>query len=365
MSNEEFNTLEDLVFSHSFRNWVLKGETPEAEFWTNWTARNPDKAAIVNHAKAIIYALQLNLRPLSADTVDAEVARVLQKLRDGRLNPVREIPLRPGLLGRRPARGWTIAAAIAGICIIAWSLRFYLHHRQEDLYHSFVAGSPAKPIRFQTADTGGARLLTLPDGSTVRLTHGGKLFFPDGLVTASHHREVYLEGQAFFDIAHNPSLPFYVYTHSVITKVLGTSFTINTGAAGKKTIVSVVTGKVSVYRKTDLSDGVILTPNQQITWNPDDGRIDKSLADQPRQLAGATDTTLTFNATPISTVFRRLQNCYGIPILYDENAVAGCSLSVTMGNEPFYEKLNIICKAIDASYESIDGNIVITAKGCK
>jgi transmembrane sensor len=33
-----------------------------------------------------------------------------------------------------------------------------------------------------------------------------------------------------------------------------------------------------------------------------------------------------------------------------------------MGNESFYEKLNIICKAINASYEAIDGNIVLTLK---
>jgi transmembrane sensor len=36
-----------------------------------------------------------------------------------------------------------------------------------------------------------------------------------------------------------------------------------------------------------------------------------------------------------------------------------------MGNESFYDKLNIICKAINGSYEEIDGNIVVTAPGCK
>ena len=56
---------------------------------------------------------------------------------------------------------------------------------------------------------------------------------------------------------------------------------------------------------------------------------------------------------------------YGITILYDEESISGCSLSVTMGNEPFYEKLNIICKAIGATYESIDGQIVVTTRGCK
>ena len=364
MANEEYNTLEDLVFSHSFRNWVLKGDTPEADFWSNWVARNPEKTGMVNHAKAIIFALQLNLRPLSDDAVDTEVRKVLQKLKDGRLNLIREIPFRPGILGRRPARAWTIAAAIAGIFILVWSVRIFFPRPQEKFYQSFLAATTTKPVRRQTGDADSTKNLTLPDGSTVRLTRGSKLSFPDGLLTANHRREVFLEGEAFFNITHDASAPFYVYTRSVITKVLGTSFTVKTTAEAR-TIVAVTSGKVSVYRKIDLSDGVILTPNQQITYTPGADRLDRSITDQPRPLAGLADTTLAFNATPMATVFRRLQTLYGISILFDEETVTGCSLSVTMGKESFYEKLNIICKAIDASWEAIDGNIVITAPGCK
>ena len=130
MPNEEYNTLEDLVFSRTFRDWVLKGDTPEADFWANWVAQNPDRQNLVNHARAVIYALQLNLKPLSGDSVDAEVRKTLQKMKDGRLSPVREIPFRPGLLNVRPARAWAIAATLAAIfiiLIIAWALRLYLH----------------------------------------------------------------------------------------------------------------------------------------------------------------------------------------------------------------------------------------------
>ncbi len=67
----------------------------------------------------------------------------------------------------------------------------------------------------------------------------------------------------------------------------------------------------------------------------------------------------------MSQVFKILQEAYEIPIVYDEEALSGCSLSATMGNESFYEKLNVICKAVNASYEMIDGNIIITAGGCK
>jgi transmembrane sensor len=358
MGNELYNSLEDLVFSRSFRNWVLNDNTPETDFWSGWLAENPDRQEMVNQAKAIIYALQLNLRPLSEETVEREIGKVLRKVHEGHFS----LPAEPSRRPRRITRVWRIAAVVAVVAIGAWSLRVYWTHR--DVLHTFLADHKTSPVVQKMGNADSTHTLTLPDGSTVMLTPGSRLYYPEKLLTSGHRREVYLDGGAFFDIAHNAAYPFYVYTHSVLTKVLGTSFRISPGT-GARTIITVASGKISVYRNTDLSDGVILTPNQRITYDPTRDRLDRSIADEPQRLAGNADTTLVFNGTPLATVFHRLQSLYGITILYDEEAVSGCSLSVTMGNEPFYEKLNIICKAIDATYESIDGQIVITTRGCK
>ena len=364
MGKDEYNTLEDLVFSRSFRNWILNGDTPEAGFWTSWQESHPDKLELINHAKAIIYALQLHLQPLSDEAVDTQIKKVLEKLQDGRIGLPREISPRPTQRTRRTSRAWTLAAAFAGCCILAWTLQFYFNHKQQDSFHSFLTGNPSKPIRQQTGNGRSTNTLTLPDGSTVRLDPGSKLYYPDGLLT-NGHREVFLEGTAFFDITRNATHPFYVYTNALITKVLGTSFRITTTGTNARTIVTVATGKVSVYHKSDLSDGIILTPNQQVAYNPVDARLDRSIADQPVKLIAVNDTDLVFNYTPLPTVFHRLQALYGIPILYDEETMATCSLTVTMGDGSFYDRLNLICKAIGASYEAIDGTIVITGKNCK
>jgi hypothetical protein len=60
-----------------------------------------------------------------------------------------------------------------------------------------------------------------------------------------------------------------------------------------------------------------------------------------------------------------LQAAYGIPVLIDEEVLTTCTISASLGNEPFYEKLRIICKIINATYEVIDGTVVINTKGCK
>lgn len=152
MTNEQYNSVEDLVFSRSFRNWVLKGDCPEAGFWSDWTARNPDKTSLVDQARAVIAALELNLKPLSAAAIEAEREKVLRKLKDNRFNGVREIPFRPGLRSSRPARAWAIAALLAALFILSWALQLYLHrqhHPAPPTYHGSTPGLPSpgdKPV---------------------------------------------------------------------------------------------------------------------------------------------------------------------------------------------------------------------------
>ena len=226
MGNEQYATLEDLVFSRSFRHWVLDENTPDADFWTDWQSRNPDKRELIEQAKAIIYALQLNIRPLAEETIETEIGRVLEKLHEGRFGLPQEQPSRLPI-ARRLARSWTIAAIVAGIALFAWGLRLYWHRTHEDVLHSFLADHNSTPIVKRAGNADSTRAITLPDGSTVRLSPGSRLYYPDKLLTSTRRREVYLDGGAFFDIAHNAAYPFYVYTHSIVTKVLGTSFSIS------------------------------------------------------------------------------------------------------------------------------------------
>src|SRR5258708_1407288 len=91
MGNFEYNSMEELVFSRSFRNWVLDKDSPEADFWENWITRHPERREMVHYAKAVIYALQLHLKKLSDEEIDTEVGNALQRLKDA----AREIPGTP------------------------------------------------------------------------------------------------------------------------------------------------------------------------------------------------------------------------------------------------------------------------------
>jgi ferric-dicitrate binding protein FerR (iron transport regulator) len=368
----EFNSMEDLVFSRSFRNWVLNKESPERSFWENWIERNPDKAEMVKYAKAAIYALDLNTTMLSEDGIDEEVRKALIRLREA----PRYIPLE-GLEGRewrwgvkvRLPRVLVVAVLVAAIG--AGGFCYYRAHSHRDALQLFLAGHKSVPE--QAADAVADHTFNLPDESLVRLGKNGKLYFSKEWVPDRSPREVFLEGEAYFDIRKNAAAPFYVYTGQVIIRVLGTSFVVHSFPGDVRTIVTDVTGAVSVYRREDFSmrsagrnapAGIILTPNQEVVYDRGEDRLHKTLAEMPAPLGKRQDSLLVFQRTPLRQVLGRLQELYGIPIRFDGEAMDTCLLTVTMANKSFYEKLDIICKAIGGAYEVMDGNIVVTAAGC-
>ena len=94
-----------------------------------------------------------------------------------------------------------------------------------------------------------AKKLTLEDGSQVTLQPKSKLSYPEHF--NADKREVYLTGEAFFEVEKNPQKPFFVYSGKVTTKVLGTSFYVKNLDGIKKIEVEVVSGRVSVYDKEE------------------------------------------------------------------------------------------------------------------
>ena len=97
------------------------------------------------------------------------------------------------------------------------------------------------------------QVLHLPDGSTVIISAGSKLNYSSSFGDI-RKREVYLEGQAYFDISHNASKPFIVHTGKIETTVLGTAFDIKAWPANADVIVTVIRGKVCLLYTSDAAD---------------------------------------------------------------------------------------------------------------
>ena len=104
--------------------------------------------------------------------------------------------------------------------------------------------------------------ILLPDGSNVWLNSGSKLTFNKNFETGL--REVYLNGEAFFDVIKDPKRPFIIHTNKIDVKVLGTSFNVKAYDNDKTVETSLIKGSLKVSLRKDPSNTYLLKPNQKL-----------------------------------------------------------------------------------------------------
>jgi len=132
------------------------------------------------------------------------------------------------------------------------------------LIQTITPNHPTHTEIVEISDPSGVRSkITLPDGSTIVLQEGIKLDLAANFLNGKT-REVTFEGEAFFDIAHNPNKPFIIHTGKVKTTALGTSFSIKAQPGEASITVSVVEGKVKVQDGEKLL--AVLEANQQFIY---------------------------------------------------------------------------------------------------
>ncbi len=136
--------------------------------------------------------------------------------------------------------------------------------------------------------------MALEDGSRVTLDPGSNWVILHIFVTAGGRYS--FRAKAFFDIAKDPSKPFFVYANELVTKVLGTSFTVSY-ANEQNVSVAVKTGKVAVFSREDTDaiekqnsrelTGVVIEPNQQVVFARKTVKITKGIVPEPEVVAEA------------------------------------------------------------------------------
>lgn len=267
---------------------------------------------------------------------------------------------------------WRVAAAI--LLLVATGAVLYFTQQAFTPAEESVAiknfGRKYRGIELIENKTTIARLVKLADGSEVTLEPGSELRVAN--IFTNNKREVYLTGEAFFHVKRDTLRPFLVYANEVITKVLGTSFTVKAYKGAKQTTVAVMTGKVSVstnpevIQKKHTTQEVILTPNQEAVYNRAINKVTKKLVDVPRiVLEKPTLFEMKYEATPVGKIFEVLEENYGVAIQYDEKILSECFLTTSMSDEGLYQRIEIICKAIGAEYTIQDTTITVTGKGCQ
>ncbi len=191
------------------------------------------------------------------------------------------------------------------------------------------------------------RLLRLPDGSTVIISAGSKLDYPstfEGLAK----REVYLEGQAYFDIKHNPEKPFIIHTGKLKTTVLGTAFDIKAWP-DDEVVVTVTRGKVKVSDQ-EKNFGTII-PDQQITYKNGEAEIVKKKVSTNEYLSWKEQDLLLDNVT-VGEAAELLEERFKVIILIKDEQIRTNRFTTTFQKgETLEDVLKSICEFNGAVYQ--------------
>ncbi|GAB4040078.1 hypothetical protein GCM10028809_63250 [Spirosoma gilvum] len=261
-----------------------------------------------------------------------------------------------------------IAASISIIFLLLVSL-LQLSNNQLQVTKSENSVLAPQHSQMFANDSKRVKMVLLNDGTSVQLQPHASISFTTAPNT--NQRIAVLEGEAFFDVFHDKTRPFSVYSGGIVTRVLGTSFSINKNKRNGEIVVSVRSGRVSVTKENSQKSSakkaeVILTPNQKAIYSAKMDKITTSIVAHPVMLKETDSQKLMeFDETPVSEILTKLENLYGINIEFDRAKLIDCRITVVFLDEDLFERLTLISKLIGASYTVSNTEVVFASQGCK
>ena len=271
------------------RNQTDAEETRQVETWISESEDNKKEMKQIAELFFTRYAFD---RMVSRD-VDSAYQTVSQQIRDKSVNKNAHFGYRNLLY---------IAASIIGAFLLSSA---YIYFKEKEIL-------PPKTNYFAVQSNPGVRtLINLSDGTTVYLNSSGKLTYPDHFT--GNHREVKLEGEAFFRVKSDPSKPFIVHTNDdkAVVQVTGTEFNIQSFKDDNVFTTTLVEGLVNVTlkRKNGSDTRMKLTPSDKIIFDKNTDSVAIVRTDTEIETAWTKDR-LIFRNLPMPQVLKTLAYNY-------------------------------------------------------
>src|SRR5690606_4529689 len=167
-----------------------------------------------------------------------------------------------------------------------------------------------------------------------------------------------------------PMRPFYVLANELVTRVVGTSFNVKAFPEEDVAEVVVHTGKVKVFLSGSAESRQQAEDKAKTLKAFDRAVLDRlshSIKSERVIPEIIMEEVFDYNldVTPVLKVFAALERQYGVKIQYPESVLSECRITADLSDESFYEKIRLICLGLNASYELVDGEVVVTSDGCQ
>lgn len=271
---------------------------------------------------------------------------------------------------------WSLrAAAVLAIALIFSSI-FYMRSRQDRL---------AQQWHMVTTPFGAKTVITLPDSSTIWLNAGSSLKYSNDF--GRKERQVFLSGEAFFDVSHHPSRLFSVLTSEITIRSYGTAFNVKSYPEEGTIEATLIEGSIGITRTSvarKKNDEVLLEPNQRVVYyrntktmnpvqtasEPDDAPqttnpepkkqkttylISKGI--DTKEYTSWKDGTIVISSETLEDLAVKLERKYNVNIHFESETLKSLKFTGSLENETVEQVIHAIGMSAQIDYEIQDRDI--------
>lgn len=364
---EDNFSVEDLVCNESFQQYCLGTSLEMQLSWKEWIAAHPERQEDIDYAKELVSLLSLKqgsrieqLKQLRSGIKQREVLQ-----RTLAFDPV-VIPDLPILSKRKHSlykyMAGAAAAAVLLVCVYFMSKQNAVPGYEGQQQVMRIVNSGKAPRKTVVLIDG--TVITLAKESTIKLAKQ----FNDG------QRELWLVGEAFFDVKHDTSKPFIVHTSFDEIRVLGTTFNVKAYPGSLSMETSLIRGSVQVNSKQFDGYSVILRPNEKLISSRVTGPIAETTAKAHFKISTINDvdanhppvelkwvrTRLDIDNQPLSAISAKLESWYGIEIVINDEAVKAYRYSGIFENETIVKTLEALQLSYPFTFKIEQDKIIIS-----
>lgn len=206
-------------------------------------------------------------------------------------------------------------------------------------------------------------LVTLPDGSKVWVNAGSEISYPSDFGVTS--RNVYLTGEAYFDVAKMEKIPFYVNTDVVKIKVFGTAFNVKAYSDDEGVETTLDRGAISITCNGTPDREINVKPKQKITILRDAQKPPiSSKVKNTDAITAWKDNRLVFEQEPLWSLAKQLERRYNVQIRFNSEKIKSLRFTAAIKEMPIEQVLKAISLSSPISY-SITGSEIILMENKK
>ncbi|MEN8117115.1 MAG: FecR domain-containing protein [Bacteroidota bacterium] len=237
---------------------------------------------------------------------------------------------------------------VAAVLLIGLLIGFFIHEikKTEPVYYTSIAPN------------GSVSQMLLPDNTMVYLNSGSEIKYTvDGV---KGNREVFLTGEAWFQVTKNKQKPFVVHTSYYNINVLGTEFNVKAYPDDNEVATTLEKGSVQITssEKFRLQSHQVLKPGEQLVYNRNQNSIELKKV-KTKLYTSWKDNKLIFINMSLGELIKLLERKYGVDIEVSDPSILEYHYDGTIKDETIIEVMEILKHTLPIEYEILEQHLQI------